>query len=109
MLCQHGYGDTGENWAGTGIGGPSMCLQLVDRGYDVWMGNNRGTKHSNVNDKDDGSWSFYERWNFTYADMGLYDMPAMIDKILEVTEKPKLTIIGYSQGSAQTYYGMVHN
>ena len=38
--------------------------------------------------------------------MGLYDIPACVDKMLEVTGKPKVTLIGYSQGSAQMYYGL---
>ena len=47
------------------------------------MGNYRGTRYSNVNVKDNGQWSSEkERWNFTWAEMGKYDLPAFIDKIL---------------------------
>ena len=38
--------------------------------------------------------------------MGIYDQPANIEKILEVTGKPKLTYIGYSQGTTQMIYGL---
>jgi len=44
-------------------------------GYDVWLGNDRGTWPSNRNERD-GEWSLEERWNFNYGDMGVYDMPA---------------------------------
>ena len=69
------------------------------------MSNNRGTKYSNVNDKD-GTWSPKERWDFCWADMGRYDQPANINKILSVTGKPKVTYIGYSQGTSQMIYGL---
>ena len=38
--------------------------------------------------------------------MGLFDLPAMIDTVLEVTQQPKITYIGYSQGTAQMLYGL---
>ena len=61
-----------------------MHLQLYDEGYDIWMGNNRGTKYSDVSDKypdknDDG----LERWDWSWAELGLYDDPAMISLIVE--------------------------
>jgi pimeloyl-ACP methyl ester carboxylesterase len=83
-------------------------LKLVDRGYDVWMASNRGTTYSNVNDKD-GQWSDEERWDFSWAEMGKYDQPANIKKILEVTGKQKLTYIGFSQGTEQMIYGLGTN
>lgn len=75
-----------------------MPLRLVDEGYDVWLGNSRGTLYSNKHDRD-GDWSIQERWNFDWTSMGLYDIPAYVNRVLEVTEKPKLTLVAYSQGS----------
>ena len=60
-------------WANWKLGDdPVWPLQLVDRGYDVWMGSNRGTTYCNVNDKD-GQWTEQERWDFSWADFGKYD------------------------------------
>ena len=110
VLIQHGFGMDARTWAewGTLEGDPATAvwaLQLVDRGYDVWMSSNRGTQYSNVNDRD-GSWTDKERWDFSWAEMGRYDQPANISKILAVTGKPKLTYIGYSQGTSQMIYGL---
>ena len=69
------------------------------------MGNNRGTKYSNVN-KNDDTWTLKEHWDFTWADMGKYDMPVFVDKVIEVTGKPKITIMGYSTGGAQMMYAL---
>ena len=98
ILILHGSGGSAMGWLEDGVG-PSLPGSLAERGYDVWMGNQRGTRYSNKNRRD-GEWSLKERWSWTYADMGLYDVPAFIDKVLEVTNKPKLTLIGYSMGTA---------
>jgi lysosomal acid lipase/cholesteryl ester hydrolase len=39
-------------------------------------------------------------WDFAYFEMGKYDLPAMIDFILEKTGAPDLTYIGHSQGTS---------
>ena len=93
---QHGAYDSAFNWAAaSGTGLVNLPGALATRGYDVWMGSNRGVKYSNVNRRD-GEWSLKELWDFSWADMGLYDIPAMIEKIVEVTGKPKVTLFGYS-------------
>lgn len=89
-----------------------MPLKLVDRGYDVWMPNNRGTRYSNSNINDGHhAQTSKQRWDFSYAELGMYDQPAFIDKILKVTGKSKLTYIGYSLGTSQMFYGLskLHN
>ena len=72
--------------------------QLAEQGYDVWIGNNRGTMyswdHKSLNCATDNAF-----WDYTWADMGLYDDTANITAIKEATGVDKVFYIGYSQGT----------
>lgn len=87
--------------------GTPFHLLLVDAGYDVWIGNNRGTMyswdHETLSSKDDNDY-----WMFTWADMGLYDDVANIKMIKEQTGVEKIFYVGYSQGTIQMFYGLAH-
>ncbi|XP_055615660.1 lipase 1-like [Toxorhynchites rutilus septentrionalis] len=87
------------------ISGPnnSLAYILADNGYDVWLGNVRGSRYS----KDHSSMSTdsKEYWDFTWHEMGYYDSPAMIDRVLNTTGSKKLHFIGHSQGTT-TYFAM---
>ena len=37
-----------------------------------------------------------EYWSFTWAEMGYYDLPATVNKVLQETSSPKLTLIAHS-------------
>ena len=82
-------------------------LQLFDQGYDVWLGNNRGTEyswdHEWLSSKEDNAY-----WMWTWADMGLYDDVANIQMIKEKTNEEKIFYVGYSQGTIQMLYSLVH-
>lgn len=82
-----------------------MPLQLFERGFDVWLGNNRGTRYSNRNEHYPEESE--ERWDFSWAEMGEYDLPAMIQMIELKTGAPKVTYIGYSMGTTQMFFGLL--
>ena len=92
-----------------------VSFQLLELGYDVWMANNRVSQYSNVNrnypDADDPSAAnfaadFKAKYDVDWTDMGTKDLPAFIDKVLEVSGKDKLSYIGYSTGTTQLTYAL---
>lgn len=77
----------------------SLPFMLADNGYDVFMGSRRGTKFS-TNHKNFSTES-KEFWNFTWHQIGLYDLKTMIDFTLNVTNTKKCFYVGYSQANIE--------
>jgi len=68
------------------------------------MGNNRGNwfsqNHTEFSPKQK------EFWDFDFEEMGIYDVPAEIDYILESTHFSKIaSYIGHSEGTTQFFIG----
>lgn len=55
-------------------------------------GNTFSKKHTSL-DQDDP-----EYWKFSWHEIGVYDLPAIIDYVLERTQQQQLIYTGYSQG-----------
>ncbi|XP_030383209.1 lipase 1-like isoform X2 [Scaptodrosophila lebanonensis] len=97
VLLVHGILDSSASWI---LMGPrnGLAYYLYDSGYDVWLGNCRGNtysrNHTSLNPSKDRAF-----WNFSWHEIGLYDLPAMIDKVLDATSFKKLTYYGHSQGT----------
>ncbi|KAL0937604.1 lysosomal acid lipase cholesteryl ester hydrolase [Colletotrichum truncatum] len=79
------------------------CLPfvLVEKGYDVWLGNNRGNKYSKKSVAH--SPKSLEFWNFSIDEFAFHDIPDSIAYILETTDQESLSYIGFSQGTAQAF------
>ena len=92
-----------------GLLGKPWLFGLVDAGYDVWLGNNRGTKYSNVKIGTGANPSSKQHWDWTSEELAKYDLPAEIDTVLAVTGKPKLKYVGYSRGSSIMFIGLALN
>ncbi|KAH7037348.1 Alpha/Beta hydrolase protein [Microdochium trichocladiopsis] len=79
------------------------CLPfvLLEKGFDVWLGNNRGNKYSKKSVKFPPT--SIEFWNFSIDDFAFHDIPDSIEYILNYTKQPSLSYIGFSQGTAQAF------
>ena len=85
----------------------SLAFQMVEDGYDVWIGNNRGNKYSSKHASlQRGTKEF---WNFGIDELALYDVPAMCSYIKKITTLPSITYVGFSQGTAQCYAALSVN
>lgn len=80
---------------------------LANRGYDVWLGNSRGNKHS-LNHTKYNPHKDKEFWEFTFQDMADYDLPGGFRYIANQTQQ-KVSYIGHSQGTIQMFIALAKN
>nr|XP_023015679.1 lipase 1-like [Leptinotarsa decemlineata] len=104
VLLMHGLLSGSADWL---IMGPNKSLgyMLADAGFDVWLGNSRGSTWSRNHLKLDPTVDAKKFWDFSFEDCGHYDLPATIDHIIEKTGQDRIFYIGHSQGTSQ-YFAM---
>jgi pimeloyl-ACP methyl ester carboxylesterase len=106
VLVQHGLVDWSFTWI---LNYPNQSLPyiLADAGYDVWLGNNRGTTMSRAHQ----TLSVHEKefWDFSFDQFASRDLPAMITYINTMTNTQKISYIGHSQGTLQMFAALTES
>ena len=109
ILLQHGVVDSSDGWL---CNKEEKCLPLVlaSKGYDVWLGNSRGNYYSEEHLWLDYNLNKKEYYDFSFDQMGRYDLPSTIAKIQEIRRNDnRIILIGHSQGCASSLAGMSLN
>jgi len=101
VLFIHGFMQSSEAFVIRKDVHNSIPLVLASAGYDVWLGNNRGNKYSCKHTSKKASHDDF--WDFCLDEMIRYDLPTMIEYVLAQSGAETLTIIGFSQGTAQSF------
>ncbi|XP_037958906.1 lipase 1-like [Teleopsis dalmanni] len=76
----------------------SLAYLLWDGYYDVWLANCRGSNNSQQHQKLTVDELLY--WNFSFQDIGMQDLPAIIDYIRSNTSFQYMHYVGHSQGAS---------
>ncbi|KRY72611.1 Gastric triacylglycerol lipase [Trichinella pseudospiralis] len=96
VLLQHGLLQSASDWV-LNSRNHSLGFILADAGFDVWLSNVRGNvysrRHVSFHPKSQ------EFWAFTIDQMANYDLPAIINFVLNETSAPSLHYAGHSQGT----------
>lgn len=81
------------------LGEKSLPYLLQEEGYDVWIGNNRGTPPSQSHVSKNPNKLNGDYWDFSMDDYIRYDIVSEISYIKNYTKSNKVNFIGYSEGS----------
>ncbi|XP_018504875.2 triacylglycerol lipase 2 isoform X2 [Pyrus x bretschneideri] len=95
VLLQHGLLMDGITWVLLRPG-QSLAFLLADNGYEVWIGNTRGTKYSLGHTSlspDDPAY-----WEWSWDELVAYDLPATFQYVRDQTRQ-KIHYIGHSLGT----------
>jgi len=103
ILLQHGLLCSSADWLLIPTE-TSLGFMLADAGYDVWLGNARGNTYSTNHVSYDTK--SYEFWDFSWDEMGEYDIPAVINFILTETSQEDMFYVGHSMGTSMFYVAM---
>lgn len=101
VYLHHGLMMNSEVWVCMTEKERCLPFVLVEQGYDVWLGNNRGNKYCRK--------SLHHRptedafWDFSMDQFAFFDIPNSISYVLETTHQTSLSYIGFSQGTAQAF------
>ena len=105
---QHGLFQSAEKFLW--IGKKSLALQFVNSGFDVYLGNNRGNVYSRFNEHLDPVKNEADFFNFSFFEMGKYDLTATVTAILNhLPDYNDLSYVGYSQGTTQMFSALALN
>ncbi|XP_047938809.1 triacylglycerol lipase 2-like [Salvia hispanica] len=99
VLLQHGLISDATTWLDLSPD-ESLGFILADNGFDVWLGNVRGTNyssgHTSLGPNDP------EYWDWSWDELVAYDLPAMFDYVHSQTGQ-KLHYVGHSLGTLMAF------
>lgn len=98
LLIQRGIFDSADDLIIYGDHN-SIALVLANEGFNVWISNERGNKYSRVHKSKIPMKKGF--WDYSFHEMGQFNIKANIKFILEKTGKSKITYTGLPEGITQ--------
>ncbi|CAL8111270.1 unnamed protein product [Orchesella dallaii] len=92
VVLMHGILQSSSDWLLNTPSQNSLAFMLSNEGYDVWIGNHRGNLNKN-------SGLGQRSWNYSFHEMGVYDVPAILKYVTEYTGFRKIHYVAFSMGN----------
>ncbi|XP_055903605.1 lipase 3-like [Eupeodes corollae] len=101
-FLNHGLLGSSSDWV---LLGPRKAIAylLSDAGYDIWLGNARGNTYSRKHVDYNPVPPIGPFWDYTFHEIGLNDLPAMIDFIRQKTGRNEMHYFGHSLGTSSFF------
>jgi len=96
VILQHGLIDSSDCWVLNEK--PALAYMLADSGFDVWLGNFRGSKYSRAHIKLDPDKDEKEFFSYSIDEVIKYDLKAYFTEIPKITGYQKISYVGHSMG-----------
>jgi len=100
VYLQHGLENSAADWV-INLPDESAAFLFADAGFDVFIGNFRGTtyskRHTTLSPKD------HAFWQFSWDQMAAFDLPALLEKTLEISKADKLYYVAHSMGTMTAF------
>jgi lysosomal acid lipase/cholesteryl ester hydrolase len=101
VLLLHDIKGDGTNWIINEVT-KAPAFRLANEGYEVWIGNSRGSYYSQTHTSLSPNMTMY--WEFTIEDSATKDIAAFIDKALGVSDFNIFeAVIGHGMGNTQYF------
>ncbi|XP_007644644.1 tear acid lipase-like protein isoform X1 [Cricetulus griseus] len=106
VYLQHGLTLSASSWI---LNPPSSSLGflLADANFDVWLGNSRGNNYAMKHVYLDPNCKAF--WDFSFDEQIKFDIPAIIDFIVNKTGQKQIYYVGHSQGTLLAYGAFATN
>jgi pimeloyl-ACP methyl ester carboxylesterase len=100
VLLLHGFKTSSADWLVT-LPHQSAPFVFADGGFDVYVGNFRGTKYARQHTGWDPS--TYMFWQFSLDEFATRDLPKMIDAALQKSQAKQLYLVAHSSGATAAF------
>ncbi|KAH8405140.1 hypothetical protein KR222_004568, partial [Zaprionus bogoriensis] len=97
FVLMHGLIGSAADFVAAGRQAGALAFRLHARCFDVWLPNARGTTESRRHRRLKASDARF--WQFSWHQIGVYDLPAIVEHVLRVTHQRRLHYVGHSQGT----------
>ncbi|CAK1553107.1 unnamed protein product [Leptosia nina] len=94
VFLMHGLLGSADDWL---LMDKSLTYMLVDAGFEVWLGNARGSRYSRRHVSKHPALADF--WKFSIDEIADHDLPVMIDYVLRTSKHEKLFYVGHSHGT----------